>query len=129
MNNKKYFEKNYSLFFCIIIIVVGIIFYQASKKIAIPPRADDGCVITGCSGHLCAEEELITTCEFLPKYECFKNTQCERQSDGRCNWTRTPELISCLSQKLSSASRLRNALRLKASSLEIVQSLTPPPYI
>ena len=126
MNNKKYFEKNYSLFFCIIIIVVGIIFYQASKKIAIPPRADDGCVITGCSGHLCAEEELITTCEFLPKYECFKNTQCERQSDGRCNWTRTPELISCLSQKLSSASRLRNALRLKASSLEIVQSLTSP---
>lgn len=60
------------------------------------PIVSGGCKITGCSGQICAEEEVITTCEFLPEYACYKTARCERQSDGKCDWTPTEELVACL---------------------------------
>ena len=32
--------------------------------------ADRPCMRTGCSGQVCSDEEVITTCEFKPEYEC-----------------------------------------------------------
>jgi hypothetical protein len=62
------------------------------------PGAYDGCVITGCSSHVCAQENVITTCEFLPEYACYQNSGvCEHQSSGQCAWTQTQKLKSCLS--------------------------------
>lgn len=54
------------------------------------------CFKTGCSGQVCADEEMITTCEFKPEYECYKTAKCERQSNGKCGFTETPELRRCL---------------------------------
>lgn len=54
------------------------------------------CIITGCSGQICSDEEIITTCEFLPKYVCFKNATCEHQPSGECGWTMTEKLQQCL---------------------------------
>lgn len=54
------------------------------------------CLVTGCSGQICAEEDMVTTCEFIPEYSCYKTARCERQSDGQCGWTATIELASCL---------------------------------
>lgn len=62
-----------------------------------PPVATGGCVITGCSGQVCAESELATTCEFRPEYACYKQySRCERRTDGRCGWAETPELSRCM---------------------------------
>lgn len=58
------------------------------------------CVVTGCSGQICAEEEVITTCEFLPHYECYKDASCKVQPDGNCGWTMTEELKECLGKPL-----------------------------
>jgi hypothetical protein len=55
-----------------------------------------GCMRTGCSGQLCADMPLASTCEFLPEYACYASATCERQSDGRCGWTMTPALTACL---------------------------------
>lgn len=54
------------------------------------------CMKTGCSGQVCSDEEVITTCEFKPEYECFKRAACERQKNGECGFTQTPELLRCL---------------------------------
>lgn len=54
------------------------------------------CIITGCSGQICAEEEVATTCEYQPEYACYKNATCERQANGECGWTLTGELAQCL---------------------------------
>ena len=54
------------------------------------------CLKTGCSGQVCADKEVVTTCEFLPEYACYKDAICERQADGNCAWTETEELIKCL---------------------------------
>lgn len=58
------------------------------------PASD--CVVTGCSGQVCAAEPVITTCEWQPQYECYRSATCERQPGGECGWTETPELDACL---------------------------------
>ncbi len=63
------------------------------------PVVEDGCVVTGCSAHICADEEKMTTCEYQEYYSCFKSAVCERQVDGRCDWTLTLELEACLQER------------------------------
>ena len=54
------------------------------------------CFRTGCSSQVCADEEVITTCEYRTEYECYKTAKCERQANGKCGFTETPELRRCL---------------------------------
>lgn len=69
-----------------------------------PPAAAPGgtplpggpCVATGCSGTVCAAEEMMSTCEYKPEYACYQAATCERQPDGACGWTQTAELTACL---------------------------------
>lgn len=58
----------------------------------------EACAPTGCSGTVCApeSEQIMTTCEYRPEYECYKTATCERQPDGQCGWTQTVELDTCL---------------------------------
>ncbi len=57
-----------------------------------------GCRISGCSGQICAEEEMMSTCEYNPIYACYKSSEvrCERQASGKCGWTETASLKACL---------------------------------
>lgn len=60
-------------------------------------REFGGCHIEGCSGQLCTDQEGVnTTCEYLTEYACYGNAVCDRQSNGLCGWTQTPELMECL---------------------------------
>jgi len=54
------------------------------------------CIATGCSGQVCSDEEVITTCEYRPEYACYKSAVCERQINGECGWTQTVELSQCI---------------------------------
>ncbi|MEK7534480.1 MAG: hypothetical protein AAB600_04030 [Patescibacteria group bacterium] len=54
------------------------------------------CMITGCNGQICSDQEVITTCEAVPEDACYKNAKCERQQNGECSWTQTKELLQCL---------------------------------
>lgn len=57
-----------------------------------------GCVRGGCSGQLCVEQgnDAISTCEWREEYACYRQARCERQEDGRCGYTQTPELAACV---------------------------------
>jgi hypothetical protein len=54
------------------------------------------CRPTGCSGIVCSDEDVMTTCEYRPEYACYQSATCTRQADGACGWTQTPELEACL---------------------------------
>lgn len=56
------------------------------------------CIITGCSSHICSEFDIITTCEFLPEYDCYKDAICKTLDDGECGWVMTKELKECIDQ-------------------------------
>jgi hypothetical protein len=59
-----------------------------------PPAAP--CVTSGCSGQVCSDHSVITTCEWRAEYGCYHTATCARQADGACGWTSTPALTSCL---------------------------------
>ena len=54
------------------------------------------CKVTGCSGQICSDQEVVTTCEMRPEYACYKNAKCERQEDGKCGWTPNEGLVACI---------------------------------
>jgi hypothetical protein len=56
------------------------------------------CIRTGCSSQVCSDQNVITTCEYRAEYACYQKALCERQRDGNCGFTRTPELAACLSR-------------------------------
>ncbi len=62
------------------------------------PFVSGKCLITGCSGQICSDEDIITTCEYKDEYTCYKTAQCERQEDGKCGWTPTEDLVACLGE-------------------------------
>jgi hypothetical protein len=57
------------------------------------------CFKTGCSSQVCSDETVVTTCEFRPEYACYQKAACERQANGNCGFTMTPELAACLAKK------------------------------
>lgn len=56
------------------------------------------CKKTGCSGTVCADEDVVTTCEYRPEYACYADAVCERQADGSCGFTPSEALQACLQQ-------------------------------
>jgi eight-cysteine-cluster-containing protein len=62
-------------------------------------QSSSECKPGGCSGQVCEDasaEPIYTTCEYKAEYACYKTATCERQADGKCGWTQTSELTSCL---------------------------------
>lgn len=63
------------------------------------PSDGKACIKTGCSQQICADEPMMSTCEWRPEYECYRKARCERQANGKCGFTMTPELTACLRSK------------------------------
>lgn len=60
----------------------------------------DECAITGCNSELCVEKseagEVASICVQNKAFDCLSYSQCKRQDDGQCGWTKTPEYLNCL---------------------------------
>lgn len=54
------------------------------------------CRPTGCSGQLCADQDLVSTCEFKNEYACYSEAECKLQNNGECGWTQTEALSLCI---------------------------------
>ncbi|MEC7518395.1 MAG: Kazal-type serine protease inhibitor family protein [Myxococcota bacterium] len=57
------------------------------------------CRRTGCGGELCvdpAQGDRASICVARPEHACYRSATCERQANGDCGWTETPELRACL---------------------------------
>src|SRR5262245_12012886 len=39
----------------------------------VPQPSPGACFKTGCSGNVCADEAVVTTCEFRPEFVCYEN--------------------------------------------------------
>jgi hypothetical protein len=70
-------------------------FYLPAKK---DVTSNKKCMRTGCSGQICADEQMMTTCVWKAEYACYQKATCERQTDGNCGFTKTPELTACLNR-------------------------------
>jgi len=66
------------------------------------------CRATGCSGQICGDEDMMSTCEWRPEYACYKTATCSVQADGACGWEMDGQLMSCLAN-----SKLNQSLGIK----------------
>ncbi len=57
------------------------------------------CLVTGCSGQLCASSPIGTTCVWDPGFACLRDAVCERQQHGGCGWTVLPGSPPCPAAK------------------------------
>lgn len=96
----------------------------------------DKCIVTGCSGQVCADREVITTCEWREEYACYRTAKCERQPDGQCGWTSTEELKTCLAKAQAPArspavspkkSPSPSPIKLPTPSPTTIPTPSPPP--
>lgn len=62
------------------------------------PAPQPACRRTGCSGQICADRDVASTCEWREEYACYKTAPCERQVDGTCGFTPTDALKMCLAK-------------------------------
>lgn len=81
--------------------LVGIALSMSVLGCAVPddhvPRSTDGaCLRSGCSHEVCSDQDVITPCLWRAEYACYRDAICERQDDGACGWSATPELKACL---------------------------------
>ncbi len=65
-----------------------------------PAPSTGGCKVTGCSGQICADQVVYTTCEWRPQYQCYQeHGRCGRFGPGgTCAWEPTSDLIACLEE-------------------------------
>lgn len=69
----------------------------ATSTATTTPPVSGECFAGGCSGQICSDDpNAISTCEYKAAYACYRSAKCERQQNGQCGWTDTPELRSCL---------------------------------
>lgn len=66
------------------------------EELSATPANDAPCVRSGCSGQICADQAMFSTCVWRPEYACYQAATCERGADGQCGFRQTPELASCL---------------------------------
>ena len=77
----------------------GTKFYLAGAQIDDGPSSGaKRCFKTGCSSQVCADHDVVTTCEYRPEYACYQKAACERQRNGECGFTQTAELQACLAR-------------------------------
>ena len=71
---------------------------RLEKRKAIDQNKSQECVNVGDRVCTTAEEApyTIITLDIQPEDACRAGTKCERQEDGKCGWTRTPEFEACL---------------------------------
>ena len=67
-------------------------------------QTNNDCVKGGCSGTICQSkdtEPIMTTCEWLPGYACYKGINCAC-INGKCQWEKTEGFDKCVEKaKLS----------------------------
>lgn len=62
------------------------------------------CYVGGCSGQICSDKKVVSTCEFQDQYSCLKYAICERQPDKKCGWTITKQYNECLNKAKATSS-------------------------
>jgi hypothetical protein len=69
---------------------------SVAVRFSAPVGGTESCRRTGCSGEVCSDEDVASTCVFRPEYACYRDAVCERQGTGKCGWTQTADLLRCL---------------------------------
>jgi eight-cysteine-cluster-containing protein len=64
------------------------------EKACIPAKS---CIVSGCSGEICATESMMSICIWKPEYACLKYSECGLFGENStCAWKKTEAYLDCL---------------------------------
>lgn len=73
--------------------------YNAATCSCDPVVSPSACVVSGCSGEICASEPMYSTCDAKPWIQCLQYTECGNfGANGECGWKETQSFTSCMAQ-------------------------------
>lgn len=79
-------------------VSVPVQFNLADRSWRSAPVPTAACLVSGCSGELCSDQNMVSDCIYFPEYACYKTAVCARQRNGKCGWTQTAALKTCLAK-------------------------------
>ncbi len=57
------------------------------------------CRPSGCSGEVCSDEDMVSTCIYKPEFACYQKATCgKNKTTGKCEWEQTTELKNCVAK-------------------------------
>ena len=69
----------------------------AWQIVSCPSAKTSACRVTGCSSEVCAAEDVVTDCNYLPEYDCLKHSVCGTYGpSGTCAWKDSQAYQNCL---------------------------------
>ncbi|MDD2224836.1 MAG: hypothetical protein PHP97_01590 [Candidatus Shapirobacteria bacterium] len=90
--------------FLLLIIGITILIENNKNKESIKIKENTNlCQRAGCSGQLCVEsnfKDTATTCEWKEEYTCYQKAKCEKQSDGKCGFTKDDQFNKCVDESM-----------------------------
>ena len=109
MVKRKRFSKTSWKRMLLILLIVGCVLFGGFALFGELPKyklpdeiectIDEDCEVGGCNGEVCTIKEnigkFVTTCVWLPGYECLKETSC-RCINGKCQWEQTLSYRMCM---------------------------------
>ena len=89
-------------------------------------EAPGDCFTTGCSAEICADMEIMSTCDIQPWYACLEMTSCGNFGEnGTCAWEMTTEFEACLMSFEEPPACPTDGVMCKAMPPECPEGLTP----
>ena len=62
-------------------------------------KEPESCMVSGCSGEICADTLVDSDCAWHPWFVCLKYTKCGNfAADGSCGWLQTFEYQACMDE-------------------------------
>jgi hypothetical protein len=81
---------------CILMRLVNILLCLNLIIAILSKQGFNRCRKSGCSGNICSDKVLGSTCEWRPEYACYREQNCVRNKNGRCTWDKPSTLERCL---------------------------------
>ena len=63
-----------------------------------PKETKGECVVSGCSGEICADDYWDSACVWEDAYACLKLASCGTLADGSCGWITNEKYYECLEE-------------------------------
>lgn len=89
------FTTNIYIWVIVTFLIIFLLYdYLFNNKSNIPSNQNK-CVKTGCSGQICSNVPVMSTCEWKCEDACVRGAKCENV-DGSCQWEVDDNIKKCL---------------------------------
>lgn len=90
------FTSNIYIWIVVTILIIFLLCdYMFNNRSEDPPK--EKCFKTGCSGQICSDEPVMSTCTWTCEDSCIRGSQC-KNINNKCQWDINENTLNCLNE-------------------------------